>query len=123
MNNQNYHNILSPLSLGVTRADGEDYNVMIQHILTEDSDGILGTTGIFHLYFDNFGLDKNDFEDLLSDETEDYNLPDDKNPDYLGRILFDNNGNWIYDGELLSIYEQEQIGEFIDSFEKDDIDY
>ncbi|MFD0793451.1 hypothetical protein ACFQZX_07460 [Mucilaginibacter litoreus] len=31
----------------------------------------------------------------------------------LGRILFDENGYWIYDGEDLSINEQEQMAGFI----------
>ena len=34
-------------------------------------------------------------------------------PDHLGRILFDANGFWIYDGEILSIAEQEQVAKFI----------
>lgn len=34
-------------------------------------------------------------------------------PDYLGRILFDTQGYWIYDGSLLSISEQEQLARFI----------
>lgn len=33
--------------------------------------------------------------------------------DNLGRILFDENGYWIYDGEILTINEQEQIAKFI----------
>ena len=37
----------------------------------------------------------------------------DPNPDYLGRILFDRQGYWIYDGELLTITEQEQLAKFI----------
>ena len=41
------------------------------------------------------------------------NLPDEKNPDYLGRILFDTNGYWIYDGDELSVTEQEQLAKFI----------
>lgn len=41
------------------------------------------------------------------------NLPDEKNPDYLGRILFDTDGYWIYDGEELTIAEQEQLAKFI----------
>jgi hypothetical protein len=36
-----------------------------------------------------------------------------KNPDYLGRILFDMQGYWIYDGEVLTIAEQEQLEKFI----------
>ena len=34
-------------------------------------------------------------------------------PDYLGRILFDTHGYWIYDGETLTIAEQEQVAKFI----------
>ena len=37
----------------------------------------------------------------------------DDNPDYLGRILFDAQGYWIYDGETLSVAEQEQLAKFI----------
>ena len=33
-------------------------------------------------------------------------------PDYLGRILFDAEGYWIYDGETLSVSEQEQVAKF-----------
>jgi len=40
-------------------------------------------------------------------------LPDEKNPDYLGQILFDTEGYWIYDGEELTIAEQEQLAKFI----------
>ncbi|MGY4536139.1 hypothetical protein ACVW0P_000533 [Mucilaginibacter sp. UYNi724] len=36
-----------------------------------------------------------------------------KEPDYLGRILFDIEGYWIYDGETLTINEQEQVAKFI----------
>ncbi len=34
-------------------------------------------------------------------------------PDYWGRILFDAQGYWIYDGDMLTIAEQEQIARFI----------
>lgn len=37
----------------------------------------------------------------------------DDNPDYLGRMLFDTQGFWIYDGETLTIPEQEQVAKFI----------
>lgn len=34
-------------------------------------------------------------------------------PDYLGRILFDAQGYWIYDGTDLTVTEQEQVARFI----------
>ncbi len=37
----------------------------------------------------------------------------DEQPDYMGRILFDAQGFWIYDGSLLSIGEQQQLADFI----------
>jgi hypothetical protein len=37
----------------------------------------------------------------------------DERPNYLGRILFDAQGYWIYDGEILAIPEQEQVARFI----------
>lgn len=33
--------------------------------------------------------------------------------DHLGRILFDEKGYWIYDGQVLRIAEQEQVAKFI----------
>jgi hypothetical protein len=35
------------------------------------------------------------------------------NPDYLGRILFDTAGYWIYDGDVFNVTEQEQLARFI----------
>lgn len=35
------------------------------------------------------------------------------NPDYLGRVLFDAQGYWIYDGNDLTVTEQEQVARFI----------
>lgn len=37
----------------------------------------------------------------------------DESPDYLGRVLFDTQGYWIYDGEILTVVEQEQVAKFI----------
>jgi GNAT superfamily N-acetyltransferase len=38
---------------------------------------------------------------------------------YLGRILFDAKNNWIYDGERLSIPEQEELAGFITNYSKE----
>ena len=42
-----------------------------------------------------------------------YNLYTAFDKAYLGRILFDEQGYWIYDGEQLTVMEQEQLGKFI----------
>ncbi|MDN5286576.1 MAG: hypothetical protein JWR38_2850 [Mucilaginibacter sp.] len=40
----------------------------------------------------------------------------DEKPDYMGRILFDVKGFWIYDGDVLAVVEQEQVAKFILSY-------
>jgi len=42
----------------------------------------------------------------------------DENPDYLGRILFDAQGYWIYDGNVLEVIEQEQVAKFIINYQE-----
>ncbi len=42
----------------------------------------------------------------------------DKNPDFMGSILFDKEGYWIYDGNALTIDEQEQVARFIINYEE-----
>lgn len=53
--------------------------------------------------------------DMENNNIMSYNLYTafDEKPDYLGRILFDPQGYWIYDGEILTIAEQEQVAKFI----------
>jgi hypothetical protein len=48
-----------------------------------------------------------------TDATLVYNLYTAFEEAYLGRILFDDRGYWIYDGNELTVAEQEQIGKFI----------
>ena len=42
-----------------------------------------------------------------------YNIYTAFEADFLGRILFDDQGFWIYDGNDLTVAEQEQLGKFI----------
>lgn len=46
---------------------------------------------------------------IFPDSGEGYRLYDPLNELELGRILFDAKDNWIYDGEKLSVDEQEEI--------------
>jgi hypothetical protein len=48
-----------------------------------------------------------------TDATLVYRLRKAYEDEYLGRILFDDQGYWIYDGNELTVAEQEQLGKFI----------
>jgi hypothetical protein len=52
-------------------------------------------------------------------ENGNYRLVDPIAEKELGQILFDGNDNWIYDGETLSMAEQEQIAGAIKGNQKD----
>lgn len=53
---------------------------------------------------------------VLPDTGNDYQLQDALSGRGLGRILFDNNNNWIYDGNTLTVGEQEEVAGFIDGY-------
>ena len=65
------------------------------------------------LYKEDFGM----FDVVFSPAPAGYVKPE---PDYLGRILFDSDHNWAYDGEALTVFEEEQVAEFICNFEHGD---
>ena len=66
-------------------------------------------------YFISIVPDMEDAGEVLA-----YNLfvAYDQQPEALGKILFDAQGYWIYDGDLLSIAEQEQVAKFILNYEE-----
>jgi hypothetical protein len=53
---------------------------------------------------------------ILPDTGEGYQLYDALQEKYIGRVLFDANGYWIYDGNLLSIAEQEEVAGYINNY-------
>jgi hypothetical protein len=43
-------------------------------------------------------------------------LPDEQNPDYLGKIVFDGDGVKHFEGAVLSLAEQAYLAVFIESY-------
>ncbi|MBD1385838.1 hypothetical protein IDJ75_11155 [Mucilaginibacter rigui] len=56
---------------------------------------------------------------ILPDTGEGYRLFDAMQERYIGRILFDADDNWIYDGTVLNVYEQEEIAGSIAGHQKE----
>jgi hypothetical protein len=50
---------------------------------------------------------------IFPDSGNVYRLYDPMEEKELGRILFDQEDNWIYDGDILDVYEQEDLADFI----------
>lgn len=56
---------------------------------------------------------------VLPDKGEGYQLYDALQERSIGRILFDTDDNWIYDGTVLTIDEQEEVAGFINGNQKE----
>ncbi|TSJ36437.1 hypothetical protein FO440_23335 [Mucilaginibacter corticis] len=56
---------------------------------------------------------------IFPDGGEGYRLFDPLEEKEMGRILFDQAGNWVYDGELLNVYEQEEAAGAISGYQKE----
>jgi hypothetical protein len=56
---------------------------------------------------------------VLPDAGDGYHLYDALVEAYLGRILFDSDNNWIYDGAVLSVKEQEDLAGVITGYQRE----
>ncbi|MBS7565516.1 hypothetical protein KHS38_13975 [Mucilaginibacter sp. Bleaf8] len=56
---------------------------------------------------------------VMPDSGEGYQLYDALQERNIGRILFDADDNWIYDGTALNIEEQEEVAGFISGNQKE----
>lgn len=63
--------------------------------------------------------DKDRWVRIVPVEDDAYHLYDLLQEVYLGRILFDRENNWVYDGGVLNVYEQEDIAGKISGNQKE----
>jgi hypothetical protein len=56
---------------------------------------------------------------IFPDRGDGYQLYDALQERNIGRLLFDADGNWIYDGTVLNIAEQEEVAGFISGNQKE----
>ncbi|MDB4926624.1 MAG: hypothetical protein JWR23_2680 [Mucilaginibacter sp.] len=56
---------------------------------------------------------------IFPDSGEGYRLYDPLEGKEMGRILFDETGNWIYDGDSLGVEEQEEAAGAISGYQKE----
>ena len=56
---------------------------------------------------------------IFPDRGDGYRLYDPLEGREMGRLLFDEAGNWVYDGDLLSVDEQEEAAGAISGYQKE----
>ena len=94
-----------PASKWLKRKDGSTLVIKIEPVFKPVAGTERGQNE-YLLYKDDFGM----FDILFDKELAENANP---KPEFMGRILFDYRDNWIYDGEALTVFEEEQIADFI----------
>jgi hypothetical protein len=105
----------------ITQADGSDRQVIIEPVSVRDDEGRLRSSGVFKIYKDAFGDQTHLFTEPAGGAGSVIDLPDEQNPDYLGKFVFENGSVQHFEGAVLSLAEQAYLAVFIESYEEPDI--
>ena len=113
--------MINPVQTTIPQADGGDRHVIIEPILEKDGEGRYASTGVFKIYKDAFGDETHLFTEPLESEGPADDLPDEQNPDYLGKFVFENGNLQHFDGQVLNLAEQAYLAVFIETWQEPDI--
>ena len=113
--------MISPVQTTIPQPDGSDRYVIIEPVLEKDSEGHFGSTGVYKVFKDAFGEETHLFTEPLERDGPAAELPDQQNPDYLGRFVFKNGEVQHFEGQVLSHAEQAYLAVFIESWQEPDI--
>lgn len=112
--------MINPVQTSIPQEDGSDRYVIIEPILEKDGEHGLRSAGVFNIYKDAFGDESHLFAEPGEGEKHD-ELPDDQNPDYLGKLVFENGDLQHFEGGVLSLAEQAYLAVFIENYQEADL--
>lgn len=110
--------MINPVQTRIPQTDGSDRYVIIEPILEKDGDQGLRSTGEFKIFKDAFGDETHLFTEPAEKAGPADNLPDEQNPDYLGKFVFEDGRVKHFEGQLLNVAEQAYLAVFIESYEE-----
>ena len=112
--------MINPAQVTLTIHEGSSRKIIIEPVLSKGEQGLSGT-GIYNIYKDIFDDETALFTEPR--EISDFNngLTDENNPDYLGTLRLEN-GEWFYNGDLLSGEEIKQAAGYIQNHDAETTD-
>jgi len=113
--------MINPVQTKIPQADDSDRQVIIEPILEKAGEQRLRSTGVYKIYKDAFGDKTHLFTEPAELGEVNDGLPDEANPDYLGKFIFEDGQVSYFDGGVLSIAEQAYVAVFIESYQEPDI--
>lgn len=112
--------MMNPVQTSIPQEDGSDRQVIIEPILEKHDHGCR-STGVYKIYKDAFGDETHLFTEPLESDGPANDLPDEQNPDYLGKFVFENGSLRHFEGHVLSHAEQAYLAVFIENWQDPDI--
>ncbi|MCD8739914.1 hypothetical protein LT679_04820 [Mucilaginibacter roseus] len=104
--------MINPATFNTSASDGTVRKLIIEPVLKKDADGKLTDTGVYRLIKNASDNDSILFTEPLETTESNTDIPDELNPDYLGKITL-NGKSWTFEGDLLTEHEQQQVADFI----------
>lgn len=105
--------MVNPVQLSLTQSDGSSRKIIIEPVLEGSKENGLKNIGVYKIYKDAFGDESTLFTEPLEINESNTDLPDENNPDYLGKITITDETDWQYRGDLLNVEEQAQVVKYI----------
>lgn len=113
--------MMNSVQTTIPQADGTDRYVIVEPLLEKQGEQGLRSTGIFKIYKDAFGDETHLFTEPAELDEDNDDLPDEQNPDYLGKFIFENGSVKEFKGTVLSLAEQAYLAVFIETYQEPDI--
>lgn len=104
--------MINPVYFCIDHADGSKRVIIIEPVL-ERSGTDLKSTGRYKLYKSSVDNESSLFTEKLEIDEKNDDLPDEKNPDFLGELTLNANGRPNYKGDLLNAAEQDGVAQYI----------
>lgn len=108
--------MINPVQTSIPQPDGSDRYVIIEPILEKEGEHGLRSTGVFKIYKDAFGDETHLFTEPMESDGPADDLPDEQNPDYLGKFIFEGGSVQHCEGQALSVAEQAYLAVFIETY-------
>ncbi|OKS88145.1 hypothetical protein RG47T_3609 [Mucilaginibacter polytrichastri] len=112
---------MNPVQTSIPQADGSNRYVIIEPMYEKEGERGWRSSGEYKIYKDAFGDETHLFTEPAEFGGENDDLPDEQNPDYLGKFVFESGSIKHFEGQVLSVAEQAYLAVFIESYQVPDI--
>lgn len=105
--------MINPAILDIDQPDGSKRTIIIEPVLEKSAGGVVAT-GSYKIYKGARDNQSRLFTEKLEIDEKNDDLPDEKNPDFLGSFSIEADGKWHYEGDLLNRSELGRVASYVE---------